>query len=810
LRQVILDNVRLGDPAGHPLAFSGERGEQFQISILDDDLIRVEHFPSGKPRLTRTWMVVGKDGSAPREGRRRDDLSPFRLPPFEIEKGERTLRLRTRQLQLDITLNPPAISWSDAGGQPFAADSHGRAYAYDRAGTTTWHFMEHRPDEHYYGFGERSGELDKSGRRMRMLNLDALGYSACTSDPLYKHFPFYITFVPDLQIAYGLFYDNLATTTFEMGGEFDAYHGRYRYYQADDGDLDYYLIYGPSIEQVVEKFTALTGRMTLPPRWSLGYLGSTMAYTDAPDAQEQLAQFVALCSEHNIPCDLFHLSSGYTLDENEQRNVFTWNRKRIPDPKSMVDNFSRAGIQLAANIKPALLTTHPRYGEVANFGGFVKAAESDTPQISTFWGGEASYLDFTNSMTFDWWKRSVREQLLDYGISSTWNDNNEFEIWDDDARCAGFGDSLRIGLVRPLQTMLMARASYEAQRESRPNERPYLITRSACPGVQRYAQTWSGDNMTSWESLKYNIPMGLGLSLSGMPNTGHDVGGFTGLAPSPELLVRWVQNGVFHPRFTIHSWHLDGTVNAPWMYPEVLPIVREWIEFRYRLIPYLYSLLFEAAKTGHPIIRPLVYAFPHDVRCQGESFDFMLGPHLLVASVFEENARTRRVYLPSAPGTTADPGWYDFYSGKWHRGGQVIDVEAPLERIPLFVRSGGIIPMGKSMKHIGAEPDDARRAYVFPHPAEGTGRFMLIEDDGVTLDYEHGKYAQVLLEVAAEQDSISLSTRISGDYQLPYKTLEFILPAGERRRITARGDSWIDANNQVHIITRVDSSEEHV
>ena len=795
MRLATVTQVALTDPAAHPLVFTGGRGERLQVSILADDLVRVEHFPDGKPRMNRTWMVVGKDGDVPREGRRRDDLSPFPLPRFEIARVDDTLRVRTQQLHVEINLGDFAINWADLHGEPFASDLSGRAYVYDRAGKAIWHYMEHRRDEHYYGFGERAGELDKSGKRMRMLNLDSLGYSARTTDPLYKHFPFYVTFAPDSQIAYGLFYDNLAACVFDLGCELDAYHGRYRYYQADDGDLDYYLIYGPSIEQVVEKFAALTGRMwNVPPRWSLGYLGSTMSYTEAPDAQEQLRQFVALCAEHHIPCDLFHLSSGYTLDQDEKRNVFTWNHERIPDPRAMVENFSRAGIRLAANIKPCLLTTHPRYDEVASRGGFVKSAEHDAPEISVFWGGQGSYIDFTSAAGYNWWKQNVREQLLEFGIASTWNDNNEFEIWDDDARCDGFGEPLRVGLARPLQTLLMVRASYEAQREFRPNERPYLITRSGCPGIQRYAQTWSGDNSTSWETLKYNIPMGLGLSLSGMPNTGHDVGGFMGLAPSPELFVRWVQNGVFHPRFTIHSWHLDGTVNEPWMYPEVLPIIREWIEFRYRLIPYLYALFFEAAQTGRPIIRPMVYAFPRDARCHTESFDFMLGPNLLVASVYEEGARTRRVYLPDSV------DWCDFYTGKWHRGSQEITVDAPLERIPLFVPAGGIIPMGKVMRHVGAEPDDTRQTFVFPHPNEGRGTFTLIEDDGVTLGYQRGEYTQVRLEVAARRDTITLRAQTRGNYRLAYKTIEFILPPGETRRVDAPGDTWTDTDGRTHIV----------
>jgi alpha-glucosidase len=793
-------NVRLVDSSltSSTLAFAGERGEHLRVSVLADDLIRVQMLPDGRPRFPRTWTVVGQEGDVPYEGRLRDDLSPFPLPAFQCTAQDGSIQVRTRQLRVEISLGDFAINWFDAGGNPMASDLSGRAYVYDRGGAGVWHYMEHRPGEHYFGFGERSGELDKAGRRMRMLNLDAFDYDAEKTDPLYKHFPFYITFIPGTQIAYGLFYDNLATSVFEMGGEIDAYHARYRYYQADDGDIDYYLIYGPTIEQVVEKLSALTGRPILPPRWSLGYLGSTMSYTEAPDAQAQLQRFVALCDQHRIPCDLFHLSSGYTLDENGNRNVFTWDRNRIPDPKAMVEDFARAGIRLTPNIKPALLLTHPHYAEVAAFGGFIKQAESDVPEVVAFWGGQASYLDFTHPQTREWWKRNVRQQLLAYGIVSTWNDNNEFELWDDEARCAGFGQPFRISHARPLQTLLMTRASYEAQQEHRPDERPYLVSRSGCPGIQRYAQTWSGDNQSNWETLKYNIPMGLGLSLSGAPNTGHDVGGFCGHAPPPELFVRWVQNGVFHPRFTIHSYHSDGSVNEPWMYPEVLPIIRDWIEFRYRLIPYLYTLLFESAQTGHPIIRPMVYAFPADPKCHTESFDFVLGPSLLVASVVEDGARRRPVYLPAVN------EWCDWYTGEWHTGGQVVSADAPLERIPLFVRAGGLIPMGKVMRHVGAEPDDVRQVFVFPHPTAGRGEFTLIEDDGRTLGYQRGEYSEVQLEVAATRDRISLQAVRRGNHRLPYHRIEYILPPNEGRHVTVSGETWTDAQGRGHALAPVE------
>jgi alpha-glucosidase len=286
-------NVRLADSSlpSSTLAFAGERGERFQVSVLSDDLIRVQMFPDGRPRFPRTWTVVGQEGDVPYEGRLRDDLSPFPLPPFQCTAQDGLILLRTRQLRLDISLGDFAINWFDAGGTSIASDLSGRAYVYDRAGAAVWHYMEHHSGEHYFGFGERSGDWTRPAGECGCSISIRSTMTPEKTDPLYKHFPFYITFIPDTQIAYGLFYDNLATSVFEMGGELDAYHGRYRYYQADDGDIDYYLIYGPSIEQVVEKLSALIGRPILTPRWSLGYLGSTMSYTEAPDAQAQLRRF---------------------------------------------------------------------------------------------------------------------------------------------------------------------------------------------------------------------------------------------------------------------------------------------------------------------------------------------------------------------------------------------------------------------------------------------------------------------------------------------------------------------------------------
>ncbi len=778
------------------LVFVGARDERFTVNILEETIVRVRHLPNGKARLDRTWTVVDSSGDTPWQGRRRDDLSSFSLPGFQCTEHPHSLSITTHALALTIHTGEFHINWKTSDGFDLASDLKGRSYPYDLASQAVFHYMERRPSDHYYGFGEVSGELNKAGRQIQLRNVDALGYDAQNGGPLYKHFPFYITYNPEQKIAYGLFYDNLSSTVFDLGQEKDNYFPPFRSYRADAGDIDYYFILGPSIAEVVEKFSTLTGRMALPPRWSLGYLGSSMKYTEAADAQAQLTQFIDLCRTHDIPCSLFHLSSGYTLGEDGNRYVFEWNRQRFPDPAGMTEEFHQAGIRLAANIKPALLTSHPRFAEVQAAGGFIRQVSLDEPQMSFFWGGEGAHIDFTNPAGIEWWKTQVKSRLLDTGIDCTWNDNNEYEIWDDDARCNGFGEELKTGQVRPIQTLLMMRASREAQQQANPSQRPFSISRSGCPGMQRYVQTWSGDNFTSWETLKYNIPMGLGLSLSGMPNTGHDVGGFAGPLPEPELFLRWVQNGIFQPRFTIHSWKMDNQANEAWMYPEVLPQIRAAIHLRYRLIPYLYSLLVEASQSGHPLIRPLVFSYPDDPKVVDESFDFMLGPSLLVASVLEPGQLKRPVYLPKGQ------RWLNFYTQEWLEGGRTHNVDAPLDYIPLFMPEGSLLPMGNVVHALTGQRDDLRRIYLCPCRGAGESQFDLYEDDGESIQYAVGNFTRIHIVLRCTPTYIEIAMEYKPyAFDLPYKEIEYVLPFGEERplKVELLKREWIDETGRRHI-----------
>lgn len=754
---------------------------RLNLFVLEQGMFRVLIKRENKLALNRTWSIA-PENDVPWEGRSRESLEGFALPGFTVEELDETLRISTDKLR--VTVHQPLwLEWeykNDGGEwQMLASDRPTSAYLLNAHGDGVAHYQRRYKEESYYGLGEKAGPLQRTGKRYEMRNLDAMGYNAESTDPLYKHIPFTITRRPD--VSFGMFYDNLSSCWLDLGNEIDNYHLPYRRWQAESGDVDYYLFLGPQVLDVTKAFVRLTGKTLFGPKWSLGYSGSTMHYTDSPDAQNQLMSFIRLCNEHAIPCDSFQLSSGYT-SINNKRYVFNWNYDKVPQPKVMSQAFHDAGIKLAANIKPCLLQDHPRYQEVVEQGLFIKDSEQDSPERSIFWDDEGSHLDFTNPATVKWWQNGVTTQLLEMGIDSTWNDNNEYEVWDGEARCHGFGEEIAIKNIRPVMPLLMMRASLEAQQAFAPEKRPYLISRSGCAGMQRYVQTWSGDNRTNWTTLRYNTRMGVGMSLSGLYNVGHDVGGFSGDKPEAELFVRWVQNGVMHPRFTIHSWNDDQTVNEPWMYSSVTPAIRSAIETRYRLLPYFYTLLWQAHADDEPMLRPTFLDHEHDAKTFEECDDFMLGRDLLVASVVEEGQREREVWLPEN-----GAGWYDYYTGQWYSGGQSIVVDAPLERLPLLVRAGAALPHSARITHVKASADDVRELKVYPLQGTGVSNGSLFEDDGESWGYKNGNALWLNWEIRCTADEIHVTFSRKGDYQPAWKEMKLSLPAGEKRQLLIDG-----------------------
>lgn len=677
-----------------------------------------------------------------------------------LTDGDGEAVIQGRELKVIVEKNPFRICVYDREGTQLHGDIVDLAYQED-SNHRRIHTSEISAGDCFYGFGEKSGEFNKAQKFMGMSPKDAMGYNPKETDSLYKHIPFYIKLNRDTKKAVGYFYHNTYECDFDMGREKSNYWKMHSRYRTDGGDIDLFLISGPSVRQVVERYTDLTGKSAMLPRCALGYLGSSMYYPELDqDCDDAIIDFIDTTREEGIPVDGFQLSSGYCTVETDKgikRCVFTWNKKRFKDPKDFFAQMKKRGITVTPNVKPGILLIHPMLEEMKSKGMFVKASDSDEPGVGTWWGGKGVFADFTNPETRENWKGLLREHVLEYGTSSVWNDNCEYDsMVDKDSRCDFEGKGGTIGQLKSVMSNIMCHITDEAIHETFENTRPYIVCRSGHCGIQRYAQTWAGDNLTCWDALKYNIATILGMSLSGVANQGCDIGGFYGPAPEGELFLRWIQNGIFQPRFSIHSTNTDNTVTEPWMYGDLKEDIRHAIEFRYQLSPYLYSLTARAHETGLPIMEPMCSAFQNDPKCYEEGVDFMFGDSLLVANVVEKGARTRSIYLPEGD------RFYDYYTREELEGGQTIEIPVTLSSIPLYVRSGAIIPMaGNKLDNLTTQQ---ATSIVLLCAADRDNTFTLYEDDGATMGYEKGDYLKTQITMTVGERTY-LDFKHEGSYK---------------------------------------------
>ena len=682
---------------GNPVHGAPGRGVPFHTNCADikvcfvtDEIVRVRvafdrELAEESYILSTTAWEDRLDGLFGAERTRVQPVTP------EVTVTDEAVTFQTAAVRLVAERSPLCFKLYDKDGTLLHSDLAGTPYILDSNRRVT-HYSAMDEEDCFYGFGEKTGELNKNKKFLRQRATDAMGYDAEKMDTLYKHIPFYIRLSRASRKAVGVFYNNFYESVFNMGCEKSNYWPRYSYWQADGGDIDLFLIAGGSIRRVVDNYTLLTGRPALLPKRALGYQGSSMYYPELEkDSDDAVLDFIDTIKEEGFPIDGFHLSSGYA-SQNGKRCFFTWNHDRFKDPRAYFAAMNEKGAQNVPNVKPGILLCHPRFDEFNARNVFVKDSEQDTYAVGKWWGGDGAFWDYTSPEGRQAWKDFLTEALIDVGTDSIWDDNCEYDsLQDKDARCCFDGKGGTIAQLKPIMSTLMCKTSAEAVVDHNPKARPYIVCRSGSAGIQKYAQTWCGDNYTSWKTLRYNIPIITGMGLSGQPNEGADIGGFYGPAPEEELFVRWVQNGIFQARFSIHSASNDNTVTEPWMYRGSAGLIRDAILLRYRFTPYLYSAEYEASRTGAPIMRPLVYEFQDDPNVYDESFEFLFGRDILVANVLEPGARTWKVYLP------AGTRWYDWNNNfACYEGGQTIEIPVEISTIPLFLREGAIVPMASN------------------------------------------------------------------------------------------------------------------
>ena len=465
-------------------------------------------------------------------------------------------------------------------------DGHLRILADGTSVHGIWNFpLDYLHDE-FYGLGDKSGPLNRRGQRFSMYNKDALAYDASYSDPLYKSVPFFIRKNSSSGVLTGFYFPCNEIDFVDFGRESPLFFS----VSVKDGPFSYYRFDGHDESEILDAYYDITGHPYFPPLYSFGYFGSSMNYVECDDAQSRILEFFSKIEQKNIPCEGLYLSSGYVKHSDGKRYTFIWNYDKFPDPVKFFGDLEGRGYKVIENIKPGFLTTHPLYSELDSKGYFIKDISGNTV-VEYYWGGKASFVDFDNPDAVLWWKSMLKSQPC----KGIWNDNNELELEDSDIPWSH---------KRITYPVLMSEVAYEAKKEQFPDERPWIYSRAGTTGIQKYARTWSGDNTSTFDTLKYNQFMGINMGLSGIPFYGHDLGGFYGDTPSPELLKLSCRSGVLQSRFVIHSWRESGNPTEPWIYPEIEDEILGYINAHYMLLPYIYASAYNCVKNSVPMERP--------------------------------------------------------------------------------------------------------------------------------------------------------------------------------------------------------------
>jgi alpha-glucosidase len=700
---------------GKVLLFQTGQGT-LAVAPLSDDIIRI--------RYTRT-KASGSDSS--RAVINRD----FDAVKASAVIGSDSTVVETATLRVNIQENPLRISFADTHGNSLDTDDARRGMTFDDAGFTVRKRL--RDDEHVYGFGEKNGRLDKRGWNLggynyAMWNTDTYTHDSST-DPLYVSVPFFM--VMRQGRAHGIFLDNTWRSFFDVGHDYPGLLT----FGSGGGDLDYYFINGPDPKQVIERYTALTGRISLPPLWALGY--NQCRYSYYPESRVRLVanEF----RQEKIPADVMWLD----IDYQDNYKPFTWNGARFPDPQKMIADLRAQHFRVVCILDP-----HPKaekgyapydQGIAGNY--FVKHADGSVfegpvwPSHAAQDPGPSVFPDFSNAAARQWWG-SLYRGLVDDGVAGIWNDMDEPSVFDTpsatmpvDLVFDNDGSPTTGAEMHNVYGQLMSRSTFEGLSRLRPNDRPFVLTRASYAGGQRYAALWTGDSTSDWASLRQSLSMLLGLGVSGFPFCGSDIGGFVG-APSGELYTRWLQFGVFCPFMRSHS-DSGSPSKEPWAFGYRNETVnRRAIELRYELLPYVYNVMEHSSETGLPALRPLFLEFPEDQHVAAIDDEFLFGGDLLVAPVLREGITERSIYLP-------DGDWIDYWTGKSFAGGKTIQFPVTLDSIPMFIRAGGFIFRQPVVQSTDEMPGNDLEVLVAPAK---NSKSDLYEDDGHTLAYRDGEF----------------------------------------------------------------------
>jgi alpha-glucosidase len=748
-----------------------------RVTAFRDGIFRVRVAPSGTFPKDSSWAVI-------------ETPEP---PAMKIEENQKEVRITAGSLAAIVQKSPLLIDFADAAGTVLLADELSLPMAWDGPQVHIWKKMP--MEENYYGLGDKAGPMNRRNRSFTNWNTDAFGWQEST-DPLYKTIPFFIGMRKGL--AYGLFFDNTYRSSFDFGKESENYLS----FGAEGGEINYYFIAGPDPKKIVEQYTALTGRPPLPPLWSLGY--QQCRYSYYPEAR--VREIARLLREKRIPADTIYLD----IDYQEGNAPFTINRQYFPNFEKMVADLREQGFHLIL-ITDLHIKRNPGHGYAPYDSGmkedvFVKNHDGSV-YVGPVWPGESVFPDFTLTRVRDWWG-ALYKDFVGMGVAGFWNDMNEPSVFRQPEKTMPLdvvhrlddGTTMDHRAAHNMYGMENARATYDGIRKLQPDERPFVLTRAAYSGAQRYAATWTGDNSATWNHLAMSTPMLLSMGLSGYAFVGDDIGGFAG-SPPANLLTRWYELGAFNPIDRDHA-EKNSLDHEPWVNgPEQEAIRRKYIELRYKLLPYIYTLTEETTRTGIPLMRPIFLEYPQSPEFFNDDHDFLFGPDLFVSPVVTEKLDAQGVALP--PGE-----WYDYWTSEKRTGKDKIDLHPRLDEVPLYVRAGAIVPMQPLVQYTGEKPDGPLqlRVYLPTSTAGNNCRGSLYLDDGHTYAYQKGEFLHVNYSCEVSTAFVRVVSTVEKSAYLPWwKSAELTLVGAASLPKEVRvGDQVIHEwryDSQIHSVT---------
>lgn len=679
---------------------------------------------------------------------------------LEVIEGKDVYQIKTSKVVCIIQKADMRVSLFDVNGNCILEDELGFHWEenYHFGGNIVKMSKASRDGESFYGLGDKASHLNLKGKRLENWATDQYAFHK-DQEPLYKVVPFYIGL--HNKESYGIFFDNTFRTSFDFCNE----RRNVASFWAEGGEMNYYFIYGPQMQDVVTTYTHLTGKPELPPLWALGYHQCKWSYYPESKVKEITNKF----RELQIPCDAIYLD----IDYMDGFRCFTWNKEYFPDPKKMVAELAEDGFKTVVIIDPGIKIDkeYSVYAEALANDYFCKRA--DGPYMKgKVWPGECNFPDYTNPEVREWWAGLFKELVSDIGVKGVWNDMNEPAVMEVpgktfpmDVRHNYDGNPCSHRKAHNIYGTQMARATYEGVKRFSYPKRPFIITRSAYSGAQRYTSSWTGDNVASWEHLWIaNIQMQR-MSISGMGFTGSDIGGFAE-QPSGELYARWIQLGVFHPFCRTHSSGDHGD-QEPWSFDaEVINITRKFVELRYQLLPYLYTMFWEYINDGVPMLKPLVYFDQEDPQTHYRTDEFIFGNQILVCPILEPNAQGRRMYLPIG-------NWYNYWTNEVVSGRKELWVSTDYDQIPIFIKEGAIIPKYPIQQYVGEK--EIKEVTLDVYYKLGKEKSMLYEDAQDGYDYNKGRFSLSTFSLRGKENELIIQQHTEGKFETSYQTFKINL-----------------------------------